>query len=254
MAFALTHDLHDPFPDENYADFLRMLEGEECTMFVSAALSVGGLVDRRDSPADIGMLHDYMDVSYWPGYESTKMGPADSYENFFFNRSPNSYASWMRTPELYNFLTDIKGFRASTYKDVPHFFYNTQFYPNWVNLEHQNTKWTLYLNLLHRWNLIEKGDVVFYKNIGQADWNHAAMIVGWEPQTYFGVGLLGVDEYGRISPSIYLPWYDLVCYGGPPTTIKPRVVERDGVIVYKNSRSIDNTASPIGEISIVHIQ
>ena len=258
VAFALTHDLNDAFPDPPYGNIVEMVGGTECTAFVSSALSVGGVTDHRENPRIIGMDYDYPDVSFWPGYELTKMGAVEgtleNEGNMLTYRRPIKFNSWIRTPDLYKFLTQIKGYRASVYQDVPHFFYNTQFYPNWENLEYQDVKWNTYLNMLRRWHLIDKGDVVFYRNANQAEWNHAAMIVGWGPQTYFGVGLRGLDEYGLVIPNVNLPWHDYMCNGAPPSTIKPRVVDRDGAIVYRNSRSIDNTGSPVSEISIIHIE
>jgi hypothetical protein len=93
------------------------------------------------------------------------------------------------------------------------------------------------------------GDVVFYKSVGDRDWGHAAMVVNWDVQTFFGEN--GGSDLTNLQYGPLTPYGPNSCSEIPN---KPRVVERSGMILYTGGRSIDNTYLAVNEVSIVHIK
>jgi hypothetical protein len=101
--------------------------------------------------------------------------------------------------------------------------------------------------------IIMPGDVVFYKSQYDykhlGEWGHAALVVGWGTETYYrekGKKMGSYDFYSRFecakNNDPILSW-----------ARRPLVVERSGSLEYGTARSIDDTASDIVQISIIHV-
>jgi RHS repeat-associated protein len=220
VAFALSHDLNDKFPDDGYYDF-PTYKDNQCTMFVSSALSLGG----------------YPTSSEWPGYEGTKIDPEnyyDDYNSFYFYRSLKGQDyenAWINTPDLYDFLKSNNDELVPTTTD-----FSSVDWESWLQKNQSG---------------INRGDIVFYKYEGSGlEWDHASMIVGWGSRTHYGADYEFERHTFYASIECAQNWEDL----SGLNILRPLVVERSGSIQYASARSVDNTASKVEKMSIIHIR
>ena len=220
VAFALTHDLNDKFPDDGYYDF-PTYKDNQCTMFVSSALSVGGYPSSKE----------------WPGYEGTRLDEqnySEDYNSFYFYRilrGEDYERAWINTPDLYHYL------KRNNEELVP------------ITVDFTSTDWDSWLrqNQLK----IERGDIVFYKWQGSGvEWSHAAMVVGWGSRTHYGVDYAFERHTFYASLGCAQRWEDVIGLNA----LRPLVVERSGSIQYASARSVDNIASKVEKISIIRIR
>jgi RHS repeat-associated protein len=226
-AYALDHWRTGAFNDE-YVNFDD--SGGDCTNFVSQALWAGGLRDHRSLDEAAGT-----EISYWHEDVARK----ETYD-------PDKDDTWVWTPSLHDFLTEVLHLASITYgvrygdRAVPHV--NEQNDPDALD-----TDWISFLT--QRGAMIKPGDVVFYwqeaSDVNWAEWTHAAIVVGWGLQTYFP------DGNPVPVSSAHPPLISWGCIG----TQKPLVVEHSTGFAKNDQlpRSIDNTGSPVEDISIVQV-
>ena len=228
-AFASTHDLDKQFPDDGYWDFPGY-QKDQCTMFVSSALSMGG----------------YPSSNNWPGYTDTKLNPQDpeaDKNSFYYNRKlkgENYKSAWIKTPDFYHFLKssneELPAVPTKSTLDNKNIVDFSS--PAWNNWLHQNQP------------SIMRGDVVFYKTQGSSDWSHAALIVGWGSPTHYS------ETYAFELHTFYATYACAQRWETPEglNNLSPIVEERSGSIKYAMARSIDNTANTVEAMSIIHIR
>jgi hypothetical protein len=239
----MAHDLMDP-PPPGY-DWRE--QGWDCTSFASYVLWEGGIRDWRKSPERdeaTGYYVDYPDteVSYWNGDWAQSPTPNYTYPGITFH-------SWMRTPDLYRFLTMEMHFQSYSIRNDRRLGERLLDIP------------------------FDLGDLVFY---GPAsNFSHVAVIVReWGSQTYFEgfppcedcEGTITWTEYWESNQyqdvaedRVALTRDALVYYRASrcqevDLPDVPRVVERSGSILYYGSRSINNTLERYPSLTIVHIE
>jgi hypothetical protein len=158
--------------------------------------------------------------------------------------------TWVSTPHLYKFLTEVLHFPTINYGErygdqrVPY----VNGYPKSGDDRPDNSNWIEFLGT--HGAKIKPGDLVFYwqsisADSGWAPWTHVSMVVGWGKQTYFPEG-----NPTAVSPVKLLSQWQ--CIG----TQKPLVVEHSTDFATNKllPRSIDNTGSPAENISVVLMQ
>jgi RHS repeat-associated protein len=210
----------------------------ECTLFASSVLYHGGVRDTRGDPfkkqppESDDATKPYWDLSYL--MDTTTGWMAAGYGD-----------TWYDTGLFYNFTTSIVGRRVFIYNNPPQ-RYDGKYRGDAERLGQKNlNNW--YATLTRNAASIQKGDLVFYKKVGQASWGHVAVIVGWESPTYFG----NKPDWEPDSES------PNGCDPSPLFSVRPKVpavVERSGGIKYESYRSLDNTLNPVSQIAIVHIE
>jgi RHS repeat-associated protein len=230
--YALDHWKGPPYNYTEYVDLDVEDFGGDCTNFASQALWAGGLRDPRprettpSSEAAVG----FWDTIYWNS-EVVKVS----------NWNPDSDRTWVSTPHLHKFLTEVLHFPEIRYDNPPHV--KGQGDEDALDME-----WITFL--AQRGSSIRPGDIVFYdqdeSDAAWAPWTRTAIVVGWGLQTYFPDG----DPIPVSSAAP--PPVSWSCIG----TQKPLVVEHSGADFSrspqnKQPRSIDNTNSDVERISIV---
>jgi hypothetical protein len=213
VRYAYSHDWNDSVENGIY-DWTPL----DCANFVSLALWAGGVRDTRADPYILNRGGVDYDIKYWHKWKAEKKNVVyGDFDEF----------SWYNVNGLFDFLTKVLLFRSyEKVGDIPWFHKG-------VSSESDQKAWLDFLTHTP----IKPGDVVQYK-VG-SDWVHTALIVDTsDSQTFYET-----DH----DKNEYLPDNcDVFPY-------KPRIVDRDGPIDYKISRSIDNTGSEISAIRIIHI-
>jgi len=210
--------------------FYKEFGESDCTSFVSQALKAGGF------PEDDNWFFEYSAVikaNKCSGYRlslitngcSQSSNPEQMKAQAFASLYQSSCGnSWALTDNLYTYLTVQKGFTITKIRNMPES-------PDWVQFP----------------SSIKKGDVVFYhqnsadyfENLPDGLFNHAAFIVGWGLVTKLGVP---INSY----PLSLFP------DSGPSKPI-PHVADHSGKYSYLGPRSINDTASKVDELVVVHI-
>jgi len=205
----------------------------ECTLFASSVLYEGDIVDPRGNPYEKGRDSDYEDIPFWDINILKKDKWWNSYKG----------TSWFNTTDFYNFV-HLRGQTRLIGKNPPQYnaasvYCNETIDNNWENM------------LLAVHGIINKGDLVFYKEVGHSEWTHVAIVVGWGEPTSFG--LFNDNPPSGTNENLIENLQDK-CYDPstePPS--RPLVVERSGGIDYVDYRSLDNTSKKQDTIEIVSV-
>ncbi len=235
----------------------------DCTNYVSYALSAGGITDPRPSPLDPKNSYYYKNESHLKMDMGTrKLEPpiwnADVMSNNPYFTYPNlNFDEWYVTDDLLDFLTTngLADSVASYNGVIPHFEYGL----TTPNANRNNDAWVNYLTTYVP--SIQPGDLVFYNFSPRLEpsfqWDHVAFIVGWDYQTY--VNDKGEDPWESIARDAYNAFqagYPFSCsdHQFDYDVNKPRVVEASGILPYHDLRSVDNTDLQVGQVLFVHVR
>lgn len=254
VAYATQHDGPDAIQEQ------PDISGTHCTNMVSFALFAGGIRDPRPNPLapinaqwyqDVNHLKYDMDDSQWqpPYWDRDVMLNAP-----FYNYKSLYLREWYVTDELVDFLIGNGLGNIITYTGVV-----PQFRHDRSGINRNNSDWVSFLKANSRF--IQPGDLIFYKwtpSGGPYQWDHVAMVTGWDYQTYVGEGEAYNDPYESIARAYhhaFLAGYPYTCPVDFDYNVnKPRVVEASGSLHYRNSRSVDNTLNQVAQIMFVHIK
>jgi RHS repeat-associated protein len=262
--YAKSHDLDAKL---DIFDAVEKNLGSNCANFVSSALSEGKITDPRPDPRKPEKLKWYL--KYQEFLQSQGLWKIDPYDGKLkipywnkeimrsdspFSDYPNLYLyEWIRTDELLKFLVHFGfAYELDEYTGIiPHFRHDID------DGNRNNQAWLDYLK--RNRNNIQPGDLVFYDMAhvySGSKWDHVAMVVDkWESQTY--VGADGRDPWSIAAYYSSRGWQHDMLDCDPPfdhREIKPRVVEKSGLLDYYFSRSIDNTFYQVEHINIVHMR
>jgi hypothetical protein len=262
VAYAMQYDGPDATQEQPDISDTR------CTNMVSFALFAGWIRDPRPNPFDAANTQWYQDRNHLKyDVDDPDLPDEQKWQPPYWNRDVMlnapflNYKSlylreWYVTDELVDFLIENGLADKITYTGVI-----PQFRHDRSGINRNNDNWVNFLKTNSRF--IQPGDLVFYKwnpSGGPYQWDHAAMVTGWDYQTYVGEGETYNDPYESIARAYhqaFLAGYPYTC----PVPVdfdynvnKPRVVEASGSLHYRNSRSVDNTLNQVAQIMFVHIK
>ncbi len=143
----------------------------ECTLFASSVLYEGGVRDNRGNPYLYGNS-DYPYIPYW----DIKILKEERWNEKYGG------ITWFNTPKFYDFATKIIGTEVLSYDNPPK--YNIESLYDYTK---QDDNWEK--KLAAKRSMIQKGDLVFYKQNG-SDWSHVAVVVGWGDPTALDINLV----------------------------------------------------------------
>jgi hypothetical protein len=216
----------------------------QCTIFASSVLHHSGVKDgEKPGREDPNPNKEYYHKDIYPPYWDIEIY---KYDWQFIGYAGKG--SWYNTPAFYDFTTQVIGNLIETHNNPPQFSDTSSKFGSKID-EVWNNK------LRSMQGIIKKGDLVFYKGNGEADWGHVAIVVGWGPPTYWGTEPKP-GPFIMINNQMYIGYEALQNKCWDPSTelpSRPLVVEKSGGVAYEASRSLDNTANPVQTISIVHV-